>query len=131
MSESTGPIHRKVIDLATAATHEIIPADPQGRAIRILALYLRNNHASTDVVVTVQDDAGTPNVMFGPATLAPKEDFILPAGGFGWADSAPGKSIDLISDGTERVTGNVVYQFVGSRGPVGHTTTTSTTTTTT
>lgn len=116
--EAAGPVKFARINENTAAANEIIAADSQGRAIRILGLVLSNNNDSTAVVVTVQDDTSpTPNVLIGPLGIGAGETVVLPANGLGYGEGAAGKAIDLVSDGTEVVGGSVTYQYVGSRGP--------------
>ncbi len=117
LTEAVGPVGHVRINENTAAANEIVAADSLGRPIRVLGLVLANNHATNDVTVTVQDDADAPNAILGPVTLGPRATLVLPVHGLGYGQGAAGKSLDLLSDGTEQVAGSVTYQYVGSRGP--------------
>lgn len=118
MNEAVGPVFRKSFSVNAASATTIIAADAQGRAIRILAMVLSNNHASNAVVATVQDNTGTPLVLIGPLQLvAASPSIVLPHNPDGWGEGGKGKTIDILLDGTEVVAGCITYQFVGSRSP--------------
>lgn len=118
MNEAVGAVHRKSFSVNAAAATTIVAADAQGRAIRILAMVLSNNHASNAVVATVQDNTGTPAVLIGPVQLvAGNPSLVLPHNPDGWGEGGKGKTIDILLDGTEVVAGSITYQYVGSRGP--------------
>lgn len=114
MNEAVGAVYRKSFSVNAAAATEVIAADARGRAIRILAMVLSNNHAANAVVATVQDDAGTPLVLIGPMQLvAGNPNVVLPHNPDGWGEGGRGKAIDILLDGTEVVAGSITYQFVG------------------
>jgi hypothetical protein len=116
-TEAVGPVHRTAFSVNAATPTQVIAADPQGRSIRILGIALSNNHASTAVIVTVQDDDTVPNTLIGPLQLGVAGSVVLPESRSGWGEGAKGKAIDIVLDGTEIVGGAIIYQYVGSRGP--------------
>ena len=118
LTEAIGPVHRKSFSVNAASATTIVAADAQGRAIRVLAMVLSNNHASNAVVATVQDNTGTPLVLIGPLQLtAGNPSVVLPFNGGGWGEGGKGKTIDVLLDGTEVVAGAITYQYIGSRSP--------------
>jgi hypothetical protein len=118
LTEAVGPVGYQPVDHTAADTHTMIAADPQGRKTRILGLVLSNCHASTPTLITIQDNAGTPNVIAGPFNIpGGGQPVVLPVNGLGWGESAAGKTIDIVSSANVRVAGSITYQRVGSRAP--------------
>lgn len=117
LTEAVGPVGYQPVDHTGADTHTTVAADPQGRKTRILGLVLSNGHASTATLVTLQDNTGSPNVICGPINLPGGATVVLPVNGLGYGETAPGKTIDIVSSGNVRVAGSITYQRVGSRAP--------------
>lgn len=90
------------IDVATAATHEIIPATT-GMSNRVVSLFLRS-----DDVVTIQflSDA---SAIGGTMQMTDGDYIQLPINEYGWFETGIGEALNLTLSGAKQISGWIGY----------------------
>lgn len=78
-----------------------------GKSIRILALVISQ---TAKVVVTLQDDAGSPKVLMNFDDIT--APLVVPFSEAGWGQTASGQALDIGVGGVSTVTGTLVYAEV-------------------
>lgn len=87
-----------------------VAAAVTGKKLRLLSIMVTTDTAGN---LTVRDNAGTPNVLVGPAPLADNGGFCLPHNPNGWGDSAAGQNLNVLLSASATTYGGVlVYQVL-------------------
>ena len=97
----------KWANFSDTGTGEIVAA-VAGKKIRILAVTFSSASA---VALTLQDDAGTPNVLLGPFSDV-TAGFALPYSEEGWQETASGQALDVVVGALVQSEVMVVYAEV-------------------